>query len=749
MKYFLVLFLLTILSIELYADNTYYRNQVTQFSKMAFDESEVYDVKEVFLNFDKGNFILEEGQLYFTKPINGMIVSAVFFGKAKFDYQPNDYRSKFYLLRSYDSTEIHKELKEIFFVFGDSLGLKLKSELPKTVGSITEFKKDILKKFNNYLFRDGQQELPYFWMVKSVLDKKYFNYSLLIFNDINNSTYSFTVNQSIPFEVEFSSVEWHSSIGNYFHSDCFHHAEDHDFPIDTLERKEEIAILLNKTNFRQRTKSRTDALVQYTTVALVDDPRWIRFSIDPTAEFKSVKFNSSKELDWFKKTDYSTLLIGLPDGIKKGDTFQLQFEYEGRMMERSGEYAQVNYWNLWCPRYSYNTKISYDVTVTFPMHFSAICTDPNAIIKESVNDGERTYNFKTPRPLESFFFTYAVYKTKEIKYEHGLIKMYYTTIGQADEALELAKAIANSCYQKIGPIVLDTINMVESDGSYVSNNFIIFPTNRISNYTNTEFQDFLICKNLIDYWLNNNIHGKIDKEDPLLQSMVLYLSCLFFNKHSKNVKDLIPKFIKSSKREIIKYRRNIKFSDNTVDCFIPVGFQPDRFNDEIGYWIFRMMHYILTDDKTLNDSEFFSILSDFYKTYQGKKVSYLEFWKFFQSKTDEDVSWFFKQWVFDSYIPTYKYTYKTIKKSDNEFVATLKVKQSNVPQNFQMIMPITVVFENGNKYRLRALIKGEKGENKDYCEFDLPILPYEIDKIILDEDDIILSEKEDVDWEDI
>ncbi len=749
MKYLIFLFSLLIVSYQVNADDTYFKKIVNEYSQLKLDPQNIFEVNGVYLNFDRVALTLDEGQLFFTKSINGVIIGAMFFGKAQLDYQPEDNRSKFLLIREDGKSEVHKTLKQIFFIFTDSLGYKLMSELPKTSSDISNYKATEFDKFLSYTFQDTKREVPILSLIKPILEKTHSNFcSSFIFKDENNDAFSFTFEDSEVFEVTYNSINWNAGNGYYFDLICYHHKQEQNIPLDSTENKSEIQVINSKTDMVVQSDLTTNVNIQLECIAMKNNLGWISFYLEPDIEMNLIKFDNMHDANWFKAKEQPYLVIQIPDNIKAGDKFKIYFTYNYKLFNYFRIFSLGNFGNFWQPFYNKFDYINYDLNIKTPKKYYILCSDINAVIKENIDNNEKITTINTPSPKNNFAFWIRegdkidAQNINNLKYLGGFIKIIDNNHADSINMNQYIVNVANFCYKTLGALPYDTLNFTFGITSSIDCNFLML--------SNSLFSDpyYSYTSQIVSFWLRNKIKGKLNNDAQILDDLSFYFAYLTYTSFIiKNKETNYKNYLYSFRSEILEKRRLV---DKTSEFFIPIGFQHYNIvNPFIGFNFFRMLHFLMSDDKTGDDSQFYQMINEFCDIYKDKNISYIEFYKYYQSKSADDISWFFNQWVFDSYIPSYKYAYKINKKSDNEFVATLKVKQSNVPQNFQMIMPITVVFENGNKYRLRALIKGEKGENKDYCEFDLPILPYEIDKIILDEEDIILSEKEDVDWEDI
>ena len=143
----------------------------------------------------------------------------------------------------------------------------------------------------------------------------------------------------------------------------------------------------------------------------------------------------------------------------------------------------------------------------------------------------------------------------------------------------------------------------------------------------------------------------------------------------------------------------------------------------------------------MNEDGFKTIMKDFFTTYQGKSATIADFQKIVEKHVNQDVSWFFEQWVHGSDIPVYHFAFKTEKTPDDKFKVRVRVEQKEVSPDFKMSVPIKIVFENGSIARIRVFITGAKSE------IDLPPLASAPKEIVFNDLESVLATVKVEDWE--
>ena len=126
-----------------------------------------------------------------------------------------------------------------------------------------------------------------------------------------------------------------------------------------------------------------------------------------------------------------------------------------------------------------------------------------------------------------------------------------------------------------------------------------------------------------------------------------------------------------------------------------------------GAWVVHMLRILMLDLKTMNEDRFTETMRDFYRKFEGRRASTEDFRRVAERHTGTDMGWFFNQWVYASAIPTYHVSYRTTRSDDGQFRVKLRVVQQNVPEDFQMYVPVTLDLGKNRTARLRVKVRGE------------------------------------------
>ena len=163
---------------------------------------------------------------------------------------------------------------------------------------------------------------------------------------------------------------------------------------------------------------------------------------------------------------------------------------------------------------------------------------------------------------------------------------------------------------------------------------------------------------------------------------------------------------------------------------------------EKGAWVVHMLRVLLLDLKTMNEDRFTQTMQEFYRKFEGRRASTDDFRKVVERHAGTDMRWFFDQWVYSAAIPTYRVSYRTTRGAEGQFHVKLRVIQENVPDDFQMYVPVTLDLGKDHTARLRVKVRGPRSE------IDLPPVPTEPRHVRFNDFEGVLAQVKMEDWRD-
>jgi hypothetical protein len=134
-----------------------------------------------------------------------------------------------------------------------------------------------------------------------------------------------------------------------------------------------------------------------------------------------------------------------------------------------------------------------------------------------------------------------------------------------------------------------------------------------------------------------------------------------------------------------------------------------------------------------SDEVFFEVLRDFLAAFGGAQASTDDFKAVLTQRAPADWDWFFDQWVYGAAVPTYAWDYRPDgATADGKFRVILRVRQTDVPAGFKMLVPVRAEFSGGRTGEMMVMI--------DEPEMEIPLtLPAKPKKLELNPDNAVLA----------
>lgn len=156
---------------------------------------------------------------------------------------------------------------------------------------------------------------------------------------------------------------------------------------------------------------------------------------------------------------------------------------------------------------------------------------------------------------------------------------------------------------------------------------------------------------------------------------------------------------------------------------------PDEtaFASAHGLWLMHMLRNLMIDQNTLADEAYQTTVRSLYHRFRGRTASIGDLRADTETVLGIDMGWFFEEWIPLTAIPIYEWAWESVPDFDGRYSNTIRVQQSNVPEGFQMYIPIQVILEDGTSTRYRIKMVGSE------ALMDLPQSDQPIARIVFNE----------------
>lgn len=744
-----------------------YEDGYTFLKSISLDLSKVATVSNVKLQKDTGIFTMTEGKLVLTKPMNGRVWAAVFVGKGNFEFEPFTDVEKDHLYRFYERKKISEKIESFFFLFSDSTLNELQAKLTFNSEEKVKNAENVLNEGikttayrNTFLKKTKLSKID---VVKSVLEQKS---SEFFFSHIQPEDFDELIFEIDPTEEEEISFQRKVSDGNYFETiNQLNHYYEYD---NARNLADENKYIINVENYEMTCKIKDNldfsAATKLTINPLKNGFNWLYFSLHPKLEIDSMKWEDGSTVTYYKEEDDNELWIKAQTPIEVGKKFNLKMYYHGKILFRDElDWFYILGSSSWYPvnrDIASVNRSKFDITYKVSDRFKFVGVGEKK--SEIVEKDYITTRWVLNEPAVHNSFNLGFFKKYEVIDErHAPVAIYMSETG----------------HNKIGMALSASGNVTGKDmekqvGEDVSNAIIVFDKlfgkNKLTDIRVTEipfnhgqafpgfihlswstfqvldnkgFNEFFRAHEVAHQWWGLGVGDKTYHDAWISEGFASFSGLVYMQTVLKDNEKFF-KMLDEWKKEIME-NRSFLFSKGQQAGPIWLGGRTNSsetggdYNLIIykkGAWVLQMLRNMLLDNKTMNEERFYNMMRDFYSTYYGKTASTEDFKEIVDKHTGTDMGWFFKQWVYGTEIPTYRFGYETNQTAEGKYKVTCSVKQENVSADFQMIVPIKIVLKGDRFVRLRYMIKGLESK------IDLPLLPEEPEEIIFNDLNSVLCE---------
>jgi hypothetical protein len=461
----------------------------------------------------------------------------------------------------------------------------------------------------------------------------------------------------------------------------------------------------------------------------------------------------------------SALTVFLPQPVQAGQTIELEFEMEGDFIRQpefvpdESHYPRSN--TSWYPRHGYLDRATYEMTFAHSKNFKIATVGTR--LGEDVSPEDKDviltrYKMDYPVALVTFALARFIRKTEMIKWDTGEkpTPLEYSSVTFLPIKEDFIMAELNNSvryfHALFGKYPYDSYGAAFHPFGFGQGfpSMVVIPgTDRANKYTYA-----FIAHETAHQWWGNIVAWRSYRDQWLSEgfaeySGVLYTSLRKDYKASLNLIDdlrdslRLPPQTRTGQGKgkladvgpiILGHRLN---TTKTYGAYSTLVYNK-------GALVLRMLHFLFTDPQTGNGDQFFAMMKDFVERYRNKVASTDDFMlvaneHFVNTPIAKryglkELNWFFRQWVYESDLPSYTMDYTLKDEADGSCVVAGTVTQENAPDNWAMVLPVSFSLGSDRAARTTVAAIGPK------TNFSIK-LPRRPQKVELDPAQWVLSEK--------
>jgi hypothetical protein len=433
--------------------------------------------------------------------------------------------------------------------------------------------------------------------------------------------------------------------------------------------------------------------------------------------------------------------------------FILKTFYSGKLLEKD-EFGWVGLKSslYWYPKYGNRSRSFYDITFSTHKNYKIVSVGELLSTEEQ---GELiTTRWMSKLPIRNASFNIGSFETYEFADEKNKVNVFISEAAHRKISSLLAGAgilSGSNMREKIGTDILASIQFYQNVFGEIplkELNVTSIPYSHAEafpgmvhlswiNYQGVNFDksgELMRAHEVAHQWWGIGVDFETYHDQWLSEGFSEYSALWFVQTAFNDNKSFFT--ILDNWKELILNNRKYLFGSGQEAGPIWLGYRTqssetkgdyDLIIYKKGAWVLHMLRNMLIDLNNMNEDKFKKMLSDYFKSFYGKKATTDDFKKVVDRYMAQDMSWFFNQYVYGTDIPKYRFSYKSEKMEDGQYKVTCRIVQEDVPDNFKMYIPIKIILKNDRFARLRLEVK-----EKDTVII-LPPLPEKPEEIIFND----------------
>jgi len=719
MKFFLaaVLCLLSIATSHSQQFSTYAEMR-SAFRTSRPDPLQVFSVEGVLIEDGATLISLDSGTVVLGTEVNGKRYTAAFVGTGSVSFTPTLAIERRQLKRFYPAEVYNEECNTIFFMFTDSTVLTHLRGLKPSTAAIP---KDVAKIFTNgmRLGYHGDEQFIDRQFARTLLNntsahcfsieaKGAGTYGCIIIEDpYSDEPYNFILSKWSNGQRNNVDVNQCPPVSGRLFAD-----ERGVLAGEAVHLAQHTMNISFESNLGMKVVDRIDMRV------LENATEWVNFDLMAELPVDSVRVFRGERLHVEQQKNEGDFWVKLPSRFNSNDSLTIEIFYHGRIVVRIGDFTYMTGSISWYPQHGGNQLSYFDLEFDNEQRYSLISVGNKV---SSTEHGERvTSRWVVGKPQRNASFNIGAFKQFEIK-EPGipLISIHHvSTSHEEDVALDVKQSM--QFFTKLyGPLTITHLYATELPGYHgeAFPGMLHLSHEAFENFGDDFFAEQFIAHEVGHQWWGIGLDMKTYRDRWLSEAFAEY-SALMYSQVASEDRSKFFRLL-DNMAEGICGRGDATIGKAQEAPIISLGHRVTNggkgsdYNNFVYYkgaWVVHMLRNMMLNLRTMKEDDFITMMSSFFKAYQGKHASTDDLRMHIEKLTGKDMKWFFDQWVDNNQIPTYRVAWKKEKQADGTWRVTLRVKQEEVDESFYMLIPIKVSFDGNAIQRMRVSMTGKEAE---------------------------------------
>ena len=485
-----------------------------------------------------------------------------------------------------------------------------------------------------------------------------------------------------------------------------------------------------KANYKLEFKANSDTL------------RYLQLKLSDHLKIKSVTDARDVSLPFWQFSDQIELGISLAEPVPPGKSSIVVVEYEGKPFHQEWEVYYNEPGQPWYPVNLISDRTGYEVTLEYPESYNlalggqkVMPTDITITVIHEIYDSDVTeLNIGVGKLLATVSkindIPIVIYTPKQTDWAVGFyLRGETSTANIISDLINItgSRVWINDTHKTTDYCITFFQQMT---GYYPYDILMLLETPFIQdigspglvNLSSTSYQrntlirhrdEIVRAQEIVNQWWGNSIYADSYRDDWLIEGFSAYSGLLAMcNNDPENYN--LDSILSDWSDTIYTHQSNaipIVIGDRLRQV------EPESYQINVikkSAMILNMIRIMFYDFKLERDTNFISFIKEISNTYRNSSITTAQFKEILNKYMRMDMSWFLDQWIYDTQIPSYDFSY-TVEKSEEKYLVNCQITRANVPENFRAMVVISVQTINGRWLKVPIWL--------DQPEFNMPLPP--------------------------
>jgi hypothetical protein len=459
------------------------------------------------------------------------------------------------------------------------------------------------------------------------------------------------------------------------------------------------------------------------------------FQLSPDLIVSRITAERGDTLDFVQEKNENGLTVFLPKEITQADTLRLLFHYAGKFLEKNAN--NVHFLKdavFWVPHLGYLRRAAYKIIFKSPRSLRVMAV--GELLREWEEGDFRLSYYSEAVPAKAASFCLGKFDSDALSID-GLprLEIHSSSLRNPQQRRHVAGDIANSLFlfnRLIAPYTAPVLRIVEAPGfashgypGLVTLSWLGFQTHW------TGILQALRSHEVAHQWFGNAVGWATYHDQWLSEGFAEYLGALYVEwviQDRKNFENLIQSWhddllegghvgVSLGLQRFGLGNAALRKSEGLAAGPLWLGFRLGQ-KDELDYYlstyrkgayIVHSLRWLLRDLNSGSDARFWAFLADFVQPYLGADPATHDLQKIAEKHFGAPLDWFFKQWIYGTAIPRYRWAYQVIP-TDSGNAVQISIQQEEVPPDFRMPVPVMVEYNDGVQVWQRIWVDRNGGQ---------------------------------------